>query len=191
MVYYVISDSGGDATTLFVNDPDFAILKVAAQVTAARFQTKCPRCTLKMLDVATSDLATGNVAAGIVSRQSDPKIQYVDVAIGDLSAGLPAALDAAGLSGKIKIVGTVPNKEQVQSLIDKKTDAYIPLGRPESAWAGGGRDGAAVGRHESGPQRAQPTSDLAVDAAERPVARSVVAGFEGLPVPVQEALKVS
>jgi len=133
---WVIGDSGGKANVLFVSDPDFQILKVVEAAIQGDFKSKCGSCSFKTLEVSTSDLTAGNTASNVISRlQSDPSIDYVYVAIGDLAAGLPQALASAGLAGKVKIVGGVPNKAQVQSLIDKTANAYTPLGRPESAWA--------------------------------------------------------
>jgi ABC-type sugar transport system substrate-binding protein len=133
---FVIADSGGDANVLFVNVPDFKILQIVADAVDGNFKTQCPACTVTPLNVSIGDLTGGTVASQVVSTlQSKSKIDYVYVTIGDLATGLPEALQAAGLADKVKIVGGVPNTEQVQSLIDGKATAYTPLGRPASAWA--------------------------------------------------------
>ena len=132
---FTISDSGGDANVLFVNIPDFQILRIVADAVGGAFQANCKKCSLTPLNVSIGDLTSGAVASNIVSKlQANPKIDYVYVSIGDLASGLPQALDGAGLGGKVKIVGGVPNKEQVQSLIDGKAAAYTVLGRPGAAW---------------------------------------------------------
>ncbi len=133
---FVIADSGGDANVLFVNVPDFKILQIVADAVDGNFKTQCPTCSVTPLNVSIGDLTGGTVASQVVSTlQSKSKIDYVYVTIGDLATGLPEALQAAGLADKVKIVGGVPNTEQVQSLIDGKAAAYTPLGRPASAWA--------------------------------------------------------
>jgi ribose transport system substrate-binding protein len=133
---FVIADSGGDANVLFVNVPDFKILQIVATAVDGNFKSQCPACTVTPLNVSIGDLTGGTVASQVVSAlQSKSKIDYVYVTIGDLATGLPEALQAAGLAGKVRIVGGVPNTEQVQSLIDAKAAAYTPLGRPASAWA--------------------------------------------------------
>ena len=133
---FVIADSGGDANVLFVNVPDFKILQIVADAVDGNFKTQCPTCSVTPLNVSIGDLTGGTVASQVVSTlQSKSKIDYVYVTIGDLATGLPEALQAAGLAGKVKIVGGVPNTEQVQSLIDGKAAAYTVLGRPASAWA--------------------------------------------------------
>jgi ABC-type sugar transport system substrate-binding protein len=133
---WIIADSSGHGNVLFVNVPDFKILQIVADAVGANFKSACPNCTVKPLNVSIGDMTGGTVASQVVSAlQSNSNIGYVYVTIGDLATGLPEALDGAGLGGKVKIVGGVPNTEQVQSLIDGKAAAYTPLGRPESAWA--------------------------------------------------------
>jgi ABC-type sugar transport system substrate-binding protein len=132
---FVISDSGGHANVLYVNVPDFAILRIVGDEVNRVYQQGCPTCKVTPLDVSTSDMAAGTTASTIVSRlQADPSIDYVEVAIGDLATGLPEALASAGLADRVKIVGGVPNQEQVQSLIDGKAAAYTVFGRPEAGW---------------------------------------------------------
>ena len=131
----VISDSGGDAKVLFVNIPDFPILQIASEAAVGQFEDECPDCEVTELDVSIQDLTSGGVASQVVSSlQSDPSIEYVYVSIGDLASGLPDAIDGAGLGDKVKVVGHVPNPEQLQAVADGKSFAYIPLPRPFSAW---------------------------------------------------------
>ena len=66
--------------------------------------------------------------------QTHPDVKYVNLAIGDLATGLPEALDAAGHRRDVKIVGGVPNVDQIQSLIDGTTDAWKTLPRVSAAW---------------------------------------------------------
>ena len=131
----VISDSGGQGKVLVVSVPDFAILNVATDSIKAAFEQGCPDCSLQSLDLSITDLTGGTVSSQIVSAlQSDPDIGYVYVTFGDLATGLPEALSSAGLDG-VKLLGHVPNPEQLQSLADGTSFAWIPLPRPESGWA--------------------------------------------------------
>ncbi len=110
-------------------------------------------------------MAASNAASTIVSRlQADPGIDYVHVAIGDLATGLPESLESAGLADRVKIVGSGPNQEQVQSLIDGKSAAYTVFGRPESAWMAVdvmARLSVGHGRRSAG---ARPDPGVAADA---------------------------
>ena len=120
---------------LVVSVPDFAILNVATDAIKQEFEQGCPDCTLQSLDLSIADLTGGTVSSQIVSAlQSDPDIGYVYVTFGDLAGGLPEALSSAGLDD-VKLLGHVPNPEQLQSLADGTSFAWIPLPRPESGWA--------------------------------------------------------
>jgi ABC-type sugar transport system substrate-binding protein len=131
----VISDSGGQGKVLVVSVPDFAILNVATDAIKQEFEQGCPDCSLQSLDLSITDLTGGTVSSQIVSAlQSDPDIGYVYVTFGDLAGGLPEALSSAGLDN-VKLLGHVPNPEQLQSLADGTSFAWIPLPRPESGWA--------------------------------------------------------
>ncbi len=131
----VISDSGGDANVLVVSVPDFAILQRRHRRHQRPVRGQCPDCTVQTLDLSIADLTGGAVASQVVSAlQSNPDIDYVYVAIGDLATGLPEALASAGLDD-VKLLGHVPNPEQLQSLADGTSFAWIPLPRPESGWA--------------------------------------------------------
>jgi ABC-type sugar transport system substrate-binding protein len=131
----IISDSGGDANVLVVSVPDFAILTVATDAINEHFAANCPDCSVQALDLSITDLTGGTVASQVVSTiQSNPDIEYVYVTFGDLATGLPEALSSADL-GDVKLVGHVPNPEQLQSLADGTSFAWIPLPRPESGWA--------------------------------------------------------
>jgi len=135
LVDYVINDSGGDAKVLFVNVPDFQILQTVADATLGQFESECPECDVESLDVTIADLTSGSVSSQVVSSlQSNPDIEYVFVAIGDLATGLPEALSSGGAEN-VKLLGGVPNPEQLQSLADGTSVAWIPLPRPMSAWA--------------------------------------------------------
>lgn len=131
----VISDSGGQGKVLVVSVPDFPILNVATDSIKAAFEQGCPDCDLQSLDVSITDAYNGTLPSQIVSAlQTDPDIGYVYVTYGDLAAGLPEALSSAGLDS-VKLLGHVPNPEQLQSLADGTSFAWIPLPRPESGWA--------------------------------------------------------
>jgi ABC-type sugar transport system substrate-binding protein len=135
IVDLVISDSGGDANVLLVNVPSYPILQVAADAINGQFEEQCPDCTVETLDLSIPDLTGGAVASTVVSAvQSNPDVDYVFVAIGDLATGLPEALASADL-GDVKLLGHVANVDQLQSLADGTSFAWGRLPRAESAWA--------------------------------------------------------
>jgi ABC-type sugar transport system substrate-binding protein len=131
---FMISDSGGEANSLLVSLPDFTILQYAEKKMTEHFDSSCTSCKYETLETTIADLTAGSVPGQVVSYlQAHPDVKYVNLAIGDLATGLPEALAAAGITG-VKIVGGVPNTDQIQSLIDGTTSAWKALPRVSAAW---------------------------------------------------------
>ena len=132
---YMIADSEGAGKFLLVNLPDFTILQYAEKQTTDWLDKNCTSCTYDKLETTIADLTGGNVPGQVVSYlQAHTDITNVNVAIGDLATGLPEALAAAGLADKVHLSGGVPNVDQIQSLIDKTTNAWKTLPRVSAAW---------------------------------------------------------
>ena len=132
---YMISDSDGAGKFLLVNLPDFTILQYAEKQTTDWLDTNCTTCTYDKLETTIADLTGGNVPGQVVSYlQAHPDVTNVNLAIGDLATGLPEALKAAGLSDKVHLSGGVPNVDQMQSLLDKTSNAWKALPRVSAAW---------------------------------------------------------
>ena len=131
----IISDSGGEGDIVMVNIPDFAILAYAQDVVTSYVPENCANCSVDVLEVSIADLTAGGVPSQVASYlQSHPDTKYVYPAIGDLATGLPEALATAGIGRDVKIIGAVPNTDQMQSLIDDTSDAWITLPRVSMAW---------------------------------------------------------
>ena len=132
---YMISDSDGAGKFLLVNLPDFTVLQYAEKQTTDWLDKNCTSCKYDKLETTIADLTGGNVPGQVVSYlQAHTDVTNVNLAIGDLGTGLPEALAAAGLADKVHISGGVPNVDQIQSLIDKTTDAWKTLPRVSAAW---------------------------------------------------------
>lgn len=131
---FFISDSKAAGKMVIVNLPDFKILQIAEKTTRDAVKANCTACTVDAIEATLADLTGGNVTSQVVSYlQSHKDVKYVDAAIGDLATGLPQALKAAGMTD-VKVIGSVPNVDQIQSLLDKTTTAWLALPRVEGAW---------------------------------------------------------
>jgi ribose transport system substrate-binding protein len=131
---WVIADSGGTANVLWVNVPSNPILHVAEEAETAAF-AQCSSCSLTRFATSFSDMSNGTVPSEIVSQlQSHPSINYVQVAYGDIADGLPAALKAAGLASKVKIVGAAGTGENLTSLAAGTSAAYAEYGQPDGVY---------------------------------------------------------
>ena len=101
---WVATDSKDTANSLYVAIPDFAILNTQFANYKAGMTTYCPSCQVSELDIALANLATA--PSTIVSYvRAHPSVNYVIASTDSVTIGLPAALKAAGLNTKVKIVG--------------------------------------------------------------------------------------
>ena len=103
---WAIADSKGAAHTLIVNIPDFPVLVAEADGAKDAYKTNCSACEVTELDVTIDQLIAGEIPAAVVSKlQSDPSINYIHYAFGDLPAGVLEAIEAAGLTDQVKNIG--------------------------------------------------------------------------------------
>lgn len=132
---FVIADSGGTGEMVIVNLPDFTILQYAEQQLTDHLDANCTTCAYDSLEMTIADLIGGAVPGSIISYlQTHESTKYVFLPIGDMATGLPEALASAGFGRDIKIIGGVPNVDQIQSLIDHTSDAWMTLPRASAAW---------------------------------------------------------
>lgn len=105
MADWIIADSQGKANVAYFWDPTLTQHLPAKNAFVAEMAKLCPGCTVS---VQTTSFSTGigtTDPAQIVSYlQRNPDTDYIVIAIGDATAGVPEALAAAGLAGKVKIV---------------------------------------------------------------------------------------
>ena len=105
MADWIIADAQGKANVAYFWDPTLTQHLPAKNAFVAEMGALCPGCTVS---VQTTSFSTGigtTDPAQIVSYlQRNPDTNYIVVGIGDATAGIPEALAAAGLAGKVKIV---------------------------------------------------------------------------------------
>ena len=123
----VVEDSGGDANSVYVNVSAFAILEAVGDTFKKKYAELCPDCTTDTLDVPLTALGK-DVPDRIVSYlRSHPDVNYVVLSeAGSTSPGLTAALRAAGLGDKVKIVGQGGNEAVYQEVKDGSILAVVP-----------------------------------------------------------------
>jgi ribose transport system substrate-binding protein len=122
----IVSDSKGEANTLYVDIPAFTILGALGDSFKSDYQSFCPDCGFDKIDVALPRL--GDSPNIIVSYlRSHPDVNYVALSVTDaLGTGLPAALKAAGLTD-VKIVGQGGDPTAFQALAQGQMLALVPF----------------------------------------------------------------
>ena len=124
---WVVADSQGSANSLYVNISAFQILGGLGVSYRSWLKKWCPACGSDTIDIPLSGL--NDVPNTIVSYlRSHPDTNYVTLSVMSLQApGLNAALRAAGLSGKVKIIGQGPDVPQIQEIQAGTLHAGVPF----------------------------------------------------------------
>lgn len=135
MADWLIGNSGGQANVVYVTIPLYPSLVGQGQGAQAEFSKLCPSCAFATLPVSVSQLGAGQVPAAIVAYlRSHPSVNYVYLSFQDLDAGVAAAIKAAGLSSKVKIVGTEGQASQLQEVVNGQELMWSVLPEPYVMW---------------------------------------------------------
>ena len=124
---WVVADSQGAANSVYVNISAFTILGGLGVSYRSWLKKWCPACGSDTIDIPLSGL--NDVPNTIVSYlRSHPNVNYVTLSVMSLQApGLNAALKAAGLAGKVKIIGQGPDVPQIQEIKAGTLQAGVPF----------------------------------------------------------------
>jgi ribose transport system substrate-binding protein len=135
MADWLVANSGGHADVAYVDIPLYPSLVGQGQGAQAEFSKLCSGCAFATLPVSLTQLGAGQVPAAIVAYlRSHPSVNYVYLSFQDLDAGVAAAIRAAGLSGKVKIVGTEGETSQLQEVVNGQEVMWSVLPEPYVMW---------------------------------------------------------
>jgi ABC-type sugar transport system substrate-binding protein len=113
MAAYIVANSGDKANTLYVNVPSFVILQPVMTTFESYYKKWCPGCGLSTLSMPLSAIGTSAPSMIVSYLRAHPQINNVAVSYDGAGVGLPAALAAAGLNGKVTYVGNAPTATNV------------------------------------------------------------------------------
>jgi ABC-type sugar transport system substrate-binding protein len=123
----VVADSNGKADSLYVNVSAFAILAAVGQTFEQEYKRLCPDCGFGKIDIPLTSLGKDAPDRIVSYLRSHPKVNNIVLSeSGSLGPGLPAALQAAGLADKVKIVGQGGNQQVYQDVSTGKIAAVTP-----------------------------------------------------------------
>ena len=103
---FFIKDSGGKGNIVMEHVPAYPILSAFTDGFQAEVKALCPDCKVKIQNITIPDLTAGKVPSVMVSAlRKTPDANYIGFDVGPFAAGIDSALAAAGLGGKVKIIG--------------------------------------------------------------------------------------
>ncbi len=123
----VVSQSGGKADTVYVNVSAFAILAAVGTEFDKKYKELCPSCKSAKIDIPLTSLGKDAPDRIVSYLRSHPSVNYVVLSeSGSLGAGLPAALRAAGLNTKVKVIGQGGNQQTYQDVKSGQMGGVTP-----------------------------------------------------------------
>jgi ribose transport system substrate-binding protein len=132
---WFIADSNGTGSALSFRADDFAPLKQFSDSFDATVKSGCDTCKVTDLKATIPQVEGGQATTAIVSAlQKDPSIKYVVACDVPFVDGLPAALKAAGLYGKVKIVGGGATSVEEKGLTSGDFTALTSLAQRYTGW---------------------------------------------------------
>ena len=124
----IVADSDGTANTLFVNISAFQILQALAGQIETSYKEFCADCAYATLDIPATSLGKDAPDRIVSYLRSHPQVNYVVLSVSNaLGAGLPAALKAAGLADKVKLVGQSGDTLTFQDMAAGNIESVVPF----------------------------------------------------------------
>jgi ABC-type sugar transport system substrate-binding protein len=123
----VVADSGGEANAVYVNVSAFAILAAVRERFEQRYTELCASCGFDSIDIPLTSLGKDAPDRIVSYLRSHPDVNYVVLAeSGSTAPGLTAAMRAAGLTDKVKIVGQGGNEAVYNEVKSGAILAVVP-----------------------------------------------------------------
>ncbi|MGP4043159.1 substrate-binding domain-containing protein [Streptomyces sp. 2A115] len=130
---WVVSDSSAKANAVYFDLPAYTILKPVKMAFAAKYKEWCEGCALDTVDVPITSVGKDMPDRVVSYLRSHPKVTHVVFSLGLLNVGVPAALKAAGITGK-HIIVNVGDAQSYQYIQGGQTDGAMALNSHETAW---------------------------------------------------------
>jgi ABC-type sugar transport system substrate-binding protein len=123
----IVADSHGKANTLYVNISAFQILQALGDQFKSSYAKYCSSCQYASLDIPITSVGKDAPDRIVSYLRSHPQVNYVVLSVSNaLGSGLPAALRAAGLADKVKLVGQSGDSQTFQDLQAKSLNSIVP-----------------------------------------------------------------
>jgi ribose transport system substrate-binding protein len=130
---WIAADSGCKANVVVFNIKLYPILVATTDAFKAEMAKLCPNATVTESDVQATDVGTNLPSTAVSQLQSNPKINYLAFAFGDMALGVPAALKSAGVNAKIVGYGAA-GPSNIANVASGEEAAETAEGIPYLAW---------------------------------------------------------
>ena len=133
MAAYVVGEMAGEeANVVFYETPELSFTTIIAESFQAKMEELCPECGVRIGQVGVAEL--GNTAPNTVvsDLQANPDTNVAVFGTGEIEAGLPTALKAAGI--EVETLSSSPGPAELQYLKEGKSTATLGFDLPVLTW---------------------------------------------------------
>ncbi|MCW3023153.1 MAG: hypothetical protein JWR30_2475 [Conexibacter sp.] len=135
MANWVVADTKAKANVLYFTTPDFPIVNSTLDGFKAEIKRLCDTCAVESHDVPTSSIGKELPSQVVNAAQRNPKANYVVVPYGDVTIGIPQALQAAGLANRVKVIAANPALTNLANIKSGTAEvASVAEGNKMSGW---------------------------------------------------------
>jgi ribose transport system substrate-binding protein len=136
LAYYFVSDSGGKGNAIIEHVAAYPVLTAFTGAFTATVKSLCPACKTQIVDITIPDLAAGEIPSRMVSAlKTNPDANYMVFDYGPFAEGINSALNAAGLGGKVKIIGQAADSGAIAALKSGQQAAWTGFDPGYQAYA--------------------------------------------------------
>jgi ribose transport system substrate-binding protein len=134
---WVVTDAGGEPSeTILVYDPSLTPVLPSVPAFEETMEELCPECTITDLKISASDAGTKVPEEVVNELRTHPDAKYVVFNLGDLAAGVPAAVRRADLPSEPKIVTRAATTTTMADIKNGGVAAGLTIETPEGGWRG-------------------------------------------------------
>lgn len=114
---WFVVDSKGKGNALILTIPAFPVFTTISKAMEQAIKANCGGCSAKVLPLTIPQLANQQIPSTVVAKlRQDPTITHVVAMSGTFLIGLPTALKAAGLQGKVHVGGALAREDNIGEL---------------------------------------------------------------------------
>lgn len=132
---YVIANSDGPANLALFNISAYPVLQEFQVGFEEAMAEWCPDCGITVVDQQPTDIGTNTPQSVVSTFQSDPDLEWAVFALGDMTIGVPAALEAADLTDRVRIAGESATEANIEAVRNGHEEAWTGYASPYLGWA--------------------------------------------------------
>jgi len=132
MAHYTIAEFGDAKAVAIYDVPELSFTRLVVEGYQKQLEAACPDCSVRVIHIPVATMGTTAPQQIVSDLQSNPDTDLAVFAIDEIQAGLPAALQSAGID--IETLGNAPSPTQLQYLKEGKETAALAVDLPVLGW---------------------------------------------------------